>query len=46
MKQEVIVQEFSEVGEDYLVRTFFISQTSFSYLDKTEYSEIIPNGLH
>ena len=46
IKHEVIVQEFSEVGEDYLVRPFHISLTSFSSLDKTEFKEIIPNGLH
>lgn len=46
IKQEVIVQEFSEIGEDYLVRPFHISLTSFSTLDKTEFKEIIPNGLY
>ena len=46
IKQEVIVQEFSEAGEDYLVRPFSIFQTSFSYLDKTAFKEIIPNGLN
>jgi len=46
IKQEVIVQEFSEVGEDYLVRPFYSSQTSFSTLDQTEFKEIIPNGLY